>query len=255
MGKQKIESRTFHRVKFGIPMRFGESTRTYVLCNGVSPNHTASSNSLSTGLGKPEKRTRGSLRNPLKSLRRWAEEGGEVLEFIPITPKYQSESLDQPLFYLRLNVKLSEFNTEAVTAESFEAGGDTRHDAEMAVADLACQRLLELGELRSEEDYCWNNWKRFREEQAEEESSLLIESNCIPKKAKRENKSDAGISLDQRRDEILNILKLDCPKDLLGNSDEFDELDVYLSKIRGKEREVLEEELESINNILQSRTK
>lgn len=225
-----MPSRRYVELKNGDLIRFGESSRLYVLqgaAKTIDENKDWDADTAEGGLHKM------SFVNPTKVLREWFQECGSRLTFEKIT----GDDDGSDIIRLRVSIPadISNIGEDIVV----EATGKTRRETEDAVCSAACQRLVELGELMGEATGGdWKEWKRKRHEEDEEEKDVFYDRTA---KKQKEEAVETSESLYKQRTLLLSQLgeirtKLwDLDEEANVNkagSGEDDELEQYMANLQ-----------------------
>jgi hypothetical protein len=227
VNKTKILPRRHVPVEIGSQIRFGESSRRYILqSDGLDPDIEPEDEST---------KAKEIWANPVKTLREWFEEQGTRLTFKKLATGDPTSGVN-----LQIIVPAGVGNIEGDL--TFEGNGPTRKEAEVDVCVNACETLLQLGELTTETGVGdWEEWKRQRQEEQEDEEDSFYD-RTLKRRCLEEKPMTEAFLLEQRLSlqNGLLVLKSRVAKveqSALANSyGSEDELDLYMSDLESKQR-------------------
>ncbi|PJF17765.1 hypothetical protein PSACC_02380 [Paramicrosporidium saccamoebae] len=236
VNKTRIIPRRHVPVEVGSQVRFGESSRLYILQSDgfdldIEPED------------EPTK-TKEAWVNPVKTLREWFEEQGARLIFKKIATEDSTNAVN-----LQVIVPAGIGKIEGDL--TFEGSGPTRREAEVNVCVNACRSLSQLGELATDVGVGdWEEWKRQRQEEQEDEEDSFYD-RTLKRRCLEESPMTETSLLEQHRSlqNALLVLKsrvADVEQNVSANSHGTeDELDLYMSDLESRQRSDIVADLKS----------
>ncbi len=198
VNKSRIPPRAFVPLPIGSLLRFGESSRLYILQNGALRGTTGQLDEVENERaggegpgdyvgetlppdelgGRSEDRDNRPAEDFVQVLRRWLEEHEARLFFERVARDGKSVADAAALagggdandIVLRVTIP-SSVCSDGEAEYVFEGSGSSRRAAELSVCKAACDQLMALGHMavdRGEDE--WKEWKRRRREDQEDEN-------------------------------------------------------------------------------------
>ena len=263
LNKKRIPPSTFIHWPIGSLVRFGESTRQFVLQKYENEGPIKVHDFQLVERNSSQNQV---LADPVGALRRWLEDFGEQLVFEKKASQLD-DSKDDDLEFEKVNLTVkiapltSSFPEEGLTTQ---ATGKSWRDAEVAVCAKVCNELISYGEFLTDqrtENTEWDIWKRTRKEELEDEDEgldYLVDFQS--KKIKIKDKETYEALLTERElliNEIVALSNRPTSKnpEILPNKtiDQLDELDNFMAQIN--EQRVMEDEKSAMANLMKVQEK